>query len=219
MEIGPVDVLVVALPGNPARSFRPGRPPAPLVTGPAIPPLTDASGRVQGRSGSASVHGGVVVVAVRRRPGRLFPRDGDRPSGADTAHARRSDQIPSSLALAAVNSSSPSTPCSLMVASCWISSPTEASAAGAAAWGAGGAASCGGGAGSSASLCCCSSAWDWSAFCRQRFAWRRDTRLDTTVAVPATARGASHHCQQAHVLPLQFCDVAATADSTAHGGT
>ena len=25
MEIGPVDVLVVAFPGNPARSFRPGR--------------------------------------------------------------------------------------------------------------------------------------------------------------------------------------------------
>ena len=46
-----------------------------------------------------------------------------------------------------------------------------------------------------ASACC----WSFSA---HRFAWRRDTRLDTAVAVPATDCSARHSTNKSHVVLL-----------------
>jgi hypothetical protein len=136
-----------------------------------------------------------VVVADRHQPTSRLKRGGS-PSGAELALVltpfsrlsrrpmrrlvsarsswREHDQESRIRAFCASNSASVSTPCSLSWASSlsWaiVSPMSVAGAAGAGAVGAGW--YCG-------AACCCSCS-------AQRPAWRRDTRFDTAVAVPAT---------------------------------
>src|SRR3954451_12503092 len=96
--------------------------------------------------------------------------------------------MPSTFAFAPANSSSVNKPCACKPARRWISSDTSEPPPAGAAGAAGGAYCCGGGA-----YCCCGGG-AYCCFClyacaascvSHRRAWRRDTRLDTAVAVPA----------------------------------